>query len=117
MWICWRVGVWERAKAMADHQMDERLQMFGVAALDNLSYTGLMPLEHNASHLGDVAGSSPLSMASRVAIAMKTHPTEKMLELGCRAMANLAQEGEIEIDVNALEEQPPTRSSVGLRRG
>ena len=82
------------AKAMADHQMDERLQMFGVAALDNLSYTGLMPLEHNASHLGDVAGSSPLSMASRVAIAMKTHPTEKMLELGCRAMANLAQEGE-----------------------
>ena len=82
------------AKAMADHQMDERLQMFGVAALDNLSYTGLAPLEHNATHVGDVAGCAPLSMASRVAIAMKTHPTEKMLELGCRAMANLSQEGE-----------------------
>ena len=33
-----------------------------------------MPLEHNASHLGDVAGSSPLSMASRVAIAVNTRP-------------------------------------------
>jgi len=84
------------AHAMADHLGDERLQMFGVAALDNLSYTGLVVVERELSvQAGEDAGNAPLSMASRVCAAMAAHrSSEKMQELGCRALANLAQESD-----------------------
>ena len=107
------------AGAMSEHLGNERLQIFGVLALDNLGYSGLDLDEQSEASGGgggggglssvaaarkaerlkrtqlDVAAAEPLAAPLRVCAAMNAHPSSaKLQELCCRALANMAADGE-----------------------
>ena len=92
------------AAAMAAHIDDERMQRFGIAVLDNLGVSGILAEDEHRLHTTSYASSvgfnnasqiAQLSSAARVCAAMKAHTeSTALLEIGCRALANLSQENE-----------------------
>ena len=85
------------AVAMAAHIDDERLQRYGVAVLDNLGATSKHDEQDRLGSAKPVSSSGAqqvhLSAPARVCAAMAAHPNSaELIELGCRAISNIAQE-------------------------
>jgi len=98
---------WLISRAMSEHLDRLRLQIFGVAALDSLGHSGIdadLKLKPDAkpqpggasAKLKGVSELPPLCTAARVCAAMASHASSgELRELGCRAIANLAQESDV----------------------
>ncbi|KAL3929552.1 MAG: hypothetical protein SGPRY_001914 [Prymnesium sp.] len=83
------------AASMAAHLQDEMIQRYGITALDNLGVKGVSDhddsrLLTSSSHLA--TPKQQLASHTRVCAAMKAHlSSPSLLELGCRALANLCR--------------------------